>query len=230
MRQVEFYFSDENLPTDAFLMKQLSRSPEGWVPLKVLAKFNRVKALLGGRGSAVTVLAAALATSEALEVSPERARVRRRAPLPKVAPRAALERTIIADNLPDQLSIEAAMELFGRAGKVAMVRICQPGGGPKTTAQLVYGADIAVSNQRHALVEFESSEDAARAVADLTDTSNWRSGLRAVTASIANGHKRGAPRMPDGSRGFTMGRGAALAHGAAASPGSGAPVLPAACA
>ncbi len=39
------------------------------------------------------------------------------------------------------------MELFGRAGKVVMVRICQPGAGPKTTAQLVYCADIAVSNQ-----------------------------------------------------------------------------------
>ena len=30
MTQVEFYFSDENLPTDAFLLKQVSRSPEGW--------------------------------------------------------------------------------------------------------------------------------------------------------------------------------------------------------
>ena len=39
------------------------------------------------------------------------------------------------------------MELFGRAGKVVMVRICQPGAGPKTTAQLVYGADIVTSTQ-----------------------------------------------------------------------------------
>ena len=30
VKQVEFYFSDENLPTDAFLLKQVSRSPEGW--------------------------------------------------------------------------------------------------------------------------------------------------------------------------------------------------------
>lgn len=39
------------------------------------------------------------------------------------------------------------MELFGRAGKVVMVRICQPGAGPKSTAQLVPGADITMSNQ-----------------------------------------------------------------------------------
>ncbi len=29
-QQVEFYFSDANLPTDAFMLKQLARSPEGW--------------------------------------------------------------------------------------------------------------------------------------------------------------------------------------------------------
>jgi len=39
------------------------------------------------------------------------------------------------------------MALFGRAGSVAMVRICPPGSGPKSTAQLVWGADLAVSNQ-----------------------------------------------------------------------------------
>lgn len=81
------------------------------MPLKVLAKFNRVKALVGGAGSAVATMAAALATSEMLEVSPDRVRVRRRAPLPEVAPREALERTVIADNLPDPLSVGVILNL-----------------------------------------------------------------------------------------------------------------------
>lgn len=34
MKQVEFYFSDGNLPTDAFLLKQVSKSPEGWGALR----------------------------------------------------------------------------------------------------------------------------------------------------------------------------------------------------
>ena len=83
------------------------------MPLKVLAKFNRIKALVGAGASAVPALAAALAASAALEVSPERSRVRRRAPLPQVAPREALERTVIAGNLPDQLSIGAARSSLG---------------------------------------------------------------------------------------------------------------------
>ena len=32
LTQVEFYFSDANLPTDAFLMKRVRAAPEGWVP------------------------------------------------------------------------------------------------------------------------------------------------------------------------------------------------------
>ena len=34
VKQVEFYFSGDNLPTDAFLLKQVSKSPEGWGALR----------------------------------------------------------------------------------------------------------------------------------------------------------------------------------------------------
>jgi hypothetical protein len=30
VRQVEFYFSDANLPTDDFLLKQVRSNPDGW--------------------------------------------------------------------------------------------------------------------------------------------------------------------------------------------------------
>lgn len=30
VRQVNFYFSDTNLPTDNFLLKEVKRTPEGW--------------------------------------------------------------------------------------------------------------------------------------------------------------------------------------------------------
>lgn len=54
-----------------------------------------------------------------------------------------------------------------------MVRICQPGGGPRSVAQTVHGADLAVSRQLHALVEFSSQVEAAAAVKQLTDSNNW---------------------------------------------------------
>ena len=35
-KQLEFYFSDSNLPKDKFLLMQTKKTPEGWVSLKVL--------------------------------------------------------------------------------------------------------------------------------------------------------------------------------------------------
>lgn len=44
--QVEYYFSVENLCKDMYLRKQMNSN--GWIPLTILASFNRLKALTGG--------------------------------------------------------------------------------------------------------------------------------------------------------------------------------------
>ena len=45
-RQVEYYFSEANLPTDRFLQEQLQSAPNGWLALSVFATFKRVQALV----------------------------------------------------------------------------------------------------------------------------------------------------------------------------------------
>jgi hypothetical protein len=42
-RQIEYYFSEENLETDIFLRRKMD--PSGYIPLSVIASFNRVKSL-----------------------------------------------------------------------------------------------------------------------------------------------------------------------------------------
>lgn len=44
--QIEYYFSVENLCKDMFLRKQMNSN--GWVPMNILASFNRLKSLTGG--------------------------------------------------------------------------------------------------------------------------------------------------------------------------------------
>lgn len=44
--QLEYYFSVENLCKDLFLRKQMNSA--GWIPLNILAGFNRLKSLTGG--------------------------------------------------------------------------------------------------------------------------------------------------------------------------------------
>ena len=43
--QVEFYFSDANITRDKFLLKHVRRNKEGFVSLKLVASFKRVKHL-----------------------------------------------------------------------------------------------------------------------------------------------------------------------------------------
>lgn len=46
VRQVEYYFSDENLPGDVFLyQKTMKKNWKAWVPIKVLQTFRKVKDL-----------------------------------------------------------------------------------------------------------------------------------------------------------------------------------------
>ncbi|KAJ7525119.1 hypothetical protein O6H91_17G037000 [Diphasiastrum complanatum] len=175
-KQVEFYFSDNNLPTDNHLMKFVKKDPEGFVPIPVVASFRKMKSLTKNHA----VVAAALRASSLLVVSEDGKKVRRAQPLPDVDLEEVQSRTVVAENLPEDHSIQQMEQLFGTVGNVKLVRICQPeaANGANQTAAKFCKTDLVVSNKLHALVEYESVEEAERAVAELTDERNWRSGLR----------------------------------------------------
>ena len=48
-KQIEYYFSEKNLPTDLFLLKHMASNAEQWVPIKVLGTFNKIKQLCGSQ-------------------------------------------------------------------------------------------------------------------------------------------------------------------------------------
>lgn len=70
-QQLEYYFSVENLCKDMFLRSQMD--PEGWVPLSVIANFNRVKMMLLDP----EMLADSAVESPDLEISVDRTAVRK---------------------------------------------------------------------------------------------------------------------------------------------------------
>merc|ERR1719207_187961 len=72
-RQVEYYFSAENLAKDMYLRKQMNS--EGWVNIHIIAGFNRLRKLLTPPNAAILGAAAAAAQDtslliEALQSSP----------------------------------------------------------------------------------------------------------------------------------------------------------------
>eukprot|EP00775_Hariotina_reticulata_P003295 gene3295-3571_t len=46
LKQVEFYFSDSNLPKDKFLRGQVEAHPEGYVDMSLIVSFARMRELL----------------------------------------------------------------------------------------------------------------------------------------------------------------------------------------
>uniref|UniRef100_A0A8R7R296 HTH La-type RNA-binding domain-containing protein n=1 Tax=Triticum urartu TaxID=4572 RepID=A0A8R7R296_TRIUA len=46
VKQVEFYFSDVNLATTDHLMKYITKDPDGFVPMTVVASFRKIRELI----------------------------------------------------------------------------------------------------------------------------------------------------------------------------------------
>lgn len=121
--QVEFYFSDENIVKDAFLLKHVKRNKEGYVSLKLISSFKRVKHL----SRDWRVVGAALARSKKLEVNPQGTKLRRIDPLPPYD-QTTPSRTILAAGLPiAKLTIESVAEFFKSCGEIALIRVLRPG-------------------------------------------------------------------------------------------------------
>ncbi|KAI5692846.1 hypothetical protein M8J75_002205 [Diaphorina citri] len=112
--QVEFYFSDENIVKDAFLLKHVKRNKEGFVSLKLISSFKRVKHL----SKDWRVVAFALAKST---------KIRRVDPLPAYD-QTTPSRTIVAINIPpESATIELVAEMFKPCGEIALIRLLRPG-------------------------------------------------------------------------------------------------------
>ena len=86
LRQVEFYFSDSNLPRDKFLRETVEADPDGFVGISLLITFSRVRLLLtpfGGphNDETIATVTELLQTSQELTVSDDKLRIRRTAEL-----------------------------------------------------------------------------------------------------------------------------------------------------
>lgn len=125
IKQVEFYFSDANLPRDRFLQEELKKSEEGWISLATIATFARMKAL----ASSVEEIAAALRTASEesiLEVSEDGANVRRKTPLPEAVDNMRTSVFIRGFPTEEEVTLEALESFFEGActkGTVAAIRM-----------------------------------------------------------------------------------------------------------
>jgi lupus La protein len=129
-QQIEFYFSDSNLPRDKFLRETVEADPDGFVDIALLVTFSRVRALLtpfGGPHNDETVadVTALLETSAELTVSDDKKRIRRTTELrPREEVDAEVEqRSVYASPFPMTATIDELTEFFNKHTKVLSIRL-----------------------------------------------------------------------------------------------------------
>jgi RNA recognition motif-containing protein len=157
-QQIEFYFSDQNLPKDVFLKKllELDETGEGWVQLQVIANFNKVKQLT----PQLDLIREALRSSTLLMVSEDGMHIRRKTPI--IAKQAddhqSIEtkgstpekRTIYVSKVPKDCNKEYLALVFGEYGTITRIDLPVD----KKTGE----------NKGIAFVEFGSEEEMLNAI------------------------------------------------------------------
>ncbi|XP_016373866.1 la-related protein 6-like [Sinocyclocheilus rhinocerous] len=176
--QIEYYLSDENLEHDAFLLKHVRRNKLGFVSVKLLTSFKKVKHLT--RDWRTT--AYALRHSELLELNDEGRKVRRRTTVPVFASESLPSRMLLlselkrwpelgvalgADGEAGATQQERLMELllkaFGNYGPIASVRVLKPGKDLPGDLKKLSGRYSQLGTEECAIVEFEEVEAAMKA-------------------------------------------------------------------
>ncbi|GMJ14196.1 La related protein 6a [Hibiscus trionum] len=171
IKQAEYYFSDENLPTDKYMMGLIKKNKEGFVTISVISSFRKMKKLTRNYPSIV----AALKESSLLVVSSDGKKVKRRNPLPAIEVRDPKLFTVLVENLPEDHSVENIKKIFGEVGRIKKISIRDP--HAVEMSKKSGRADILISSKLHALVEYETVEAAEKAVATLNNEHDWRNGM-----------------------------------------------------
>ncbi|XP_038699554.1 la-related protein 6A isoform X2 [Tripterygium wilfordii] len=193
IKQVEYYFSDENLPTDKYLLSLIKKNKEGFVPISVIASFRKMKKL----SRDYLLITAALRESSLLVVSSDAKKVKRIHPLPFNEARDPKFCTVLVENLPEDHSVENIRRIFCAVGNIKNISI--------RDSNVSEDQKKMVSHKLHALVEYEALEAAEKAVTTLNNKDDWRNGMRVKLYKMVgkNAHRRQAWKESDSEKNGT---------------------------
>ena len=170
MKQVEWYFGDENLLKDSFLMKHINRNKQGYVSLKLVASLRKVKALTKDW----TTVQESVRGSKLLELNEDGTKIRRLAPAPEVD-YSRLPNTIIITNYHSaEPSADKVKEEFSCHGDIVGVQILHPGKAMPLDVKSCRAQHPAIGKEVCVLVEYSRAAAARRACSKHSSSENWR--------------------------------------------------------
>ncbi|XP_050165972.1 la-related protein 6 isoform X2 [Myiozetetes cayanensis] len=193
--QIEYYFSDENLEKDAFLLKHVRRNKMGYVSVKLLTSFKKVKHLT--RDWRTT--AYALKYSDTLELNDDNKKVRRNTPVPLFPSENVPTRMLLVYDIHMISELQALnkqqngcmqerimkhlLKAFVNFGVISSVRILKPGRDLPPDIRRVSNWYTQLGTQECAIIEFEEV-DAAIHAHDSMCTEKKETGMKAVLVGM----------------------------------------------
>ncbi|NXS08952.1 LARP6 protein, partial [Neodrepanis coruscans] len=202
--QIEYYFSDENLEKDAFLLKHVRRNKKGYVSVKLLTSFKKVKHLT--RDWRTT--AYALKYSDILELNDDNKKVRRNTPVPLFPSENVPTRMLLVYDIhmiselqaqkinkheenghTQERVMEHLLKAFVTFGVISSVRIVKPGRDLPPDIRRVSSRYTQLGTQECAIIEFEEVDAAVRAH-DFMCAENKDSGMKVVLIGTKPPKKR----------------------------------------
>lgn len=162
VKQVESYFSDENLIRDEFMNKNLRRNKGGFINLKLVASFRKVKTIT--KDWRVVAHAIRIGSTK-LEMNDNCSKIRRKQSLPPVDSSSKYSRTVIVIDLPsDKENIDEIFKDFSVFGPIGLIRVIKPKAAHPNHIKLLnyIHAHIDSASQEMAIgtVEFNYQSDA----------------------------------------------------------------------
>ncbi|KAJ8374683.1 hypothetical protein SKAU_G00052630 [Synaphobranchus kaupii] len=194
--QLESYLSNENLAEDAFLLKHVQRNKMGYVSLKLLTSFKKIRELTRDWRTTQT----AARSSQLLEVNEEGTKVRRKEPVPNWLLCIPTTKLLLAWNLLGEHSVEdrsdrgveqqglmeTAMRLFGCYGTISSLRILRPGKELPAELRRYSNKHFELGQKLCAVVEYEYLEGARKAYEALLEEERLSAGRGVRVALLGN--------------------------------------------
>jgi len=162
----EFYLSDDYLAKDKYLLRQIRCKSEGYISIKLMTSFKKVKKLTRDWRT----VRFALLQSPNLIVSPEGFRVKRSTQLPENLRKPRLLSSVVTIRLTEELSsVDSITNMFAKYGEIGLVRILKPGKEIPSDLRNYATQVPDIGKTMCAVVDFEQSESALQAVRCLKD-------------------------------------------------------------
>ena len=172
----EYYFSDENLAKDHYLLRQICQKSEGFLSVKLLTALKNVKRLTKDW----RVTSYALKKSEKLQLNAEFTKVKRVAALPDHVLKARQITNVIAIKIPMEFSsVSSITQLFAQYGKITLVRVLLPGRQVPCDLRNYATQVPDMGNSLCAVVEYDTEAEACTACRELNGK-RYSSGLRSA--------------------------------------------------